>query len=94
MCRLNSSVCNNKPIWNSDTYKCDCKEDFAGIITCNKGYKWNPSTCTCECDMWCKPGQYLDYEKCFCKNKLIGKIVSECASIINGTIMNDKRKHS
>ena len=63
VCRLNSSVCNSKQIWNSDTCSCDCNEDFAGIITCNKGYMWNPSTCTCECDMWCKPGQYLDYKK-------------------------------
>ena len=38
ICRLNSSVCNSKQIWNSDT----------GIMTCNKGYMWNPSTCACE----------------------------------------------
>ena len=88
--RLNSSVCNNKQIWNSETCSCDCNEDFAGIITCNKGYMWNPSTCACECDMWCKPGQYLDYKKCVCKNKLIGKIVSECTSVINETMMNNK----
>ena len=24
VCRLNSSVCNSKKIWNSDTCKCDC----------------------------------------------------------------------
>ena len=57
VCQLNSSVCNSKQIWNSDTCKCDCSEDFAGIMTCSKGYMWNPSTCACECDMWCKPGQ-------------------------------------
>ena len=34
VCRLNSSVCNSKQIWNSDTCSCDCNEDFAGIITC------------------------------------------------------------
>ena len=90
VCRLNSSVCNSKQIWNSDTCSCDCNEDFAGIMTCNKGYMWNPSTCTCECDMWCKPGQYLDYKKCVCKNKLIGKIISKCTSIINETMMNNK----
>ena len=56
VCRLNSSVCNSKQIWNSDTCICDCNEDFAGIMTCNKGYMWNPSTCACECNMWCKPG--------------------------------------
>ena len=59
-------------------------------MTCNKGYMWNPSTCACECNMWCKPGQYLDYKKCVCKNKLISKIISGCTSIINETMMNDK----
>ena len=38
VCRLNSSVCNSKQIWNSDTCRCDCNEDFAGTMTCNKGY--------------------------------------------------------
>ena len=63
VCQLNSSACNIKQIWNSDTCSCDCNEDFAGIMTCNKGYMWNPGTCACKCDMWCKPGQYLDYKK-------------------------------
>ena len=71
VCLLNSSVCNSKQIWNSDTCKCDCNEDFAGIINCTKGYMWNPSTCACECDMWCKPGRYLDHKNCVCKNKLV-----------------------
>ena len=90
VCQLNSSVCNSKQIWNSDTCRCDCNEDFAGIMTCNKGYTWNPSTCACECDMWCKPGQYLDYKKCVCKNKLIGRVISECTNVINETMMNNK----
>ena len=75
VCLLNSSVCNNKQIWNSDTCRCDCNEDFAGIINFTKGYMWNPSTCACECDMWCKPGQYLDHKNCVCKNKLVGRII-------------------
>ena len=90
VCQLNSSACNSKQIWNSDTCKSNCDEDFAGIRTCNKGCMRNPSTCTCECDMWCKPGQYLDYKKCVCKNKLIGKVISECTSLINETMMNNK----
>ena len=90
ICRLNSSVCNSKQIWNSDTCRCDCNEDFAGIINCTKGYMWNPSTCKCQYDMWCKPGQYLDYKKCVCKNKLIGRITEECTSIINETMINSK----
>ena len=86
VCRLNSSVCNSKQIWNIDTCSCDCNEDFAGILTCNKGYMWNPSTWACECDMWCKPGQYLDYKKCVCENK----ITTECTGLINETMMNNK----
>ena len=89
-CRLNSSVCNNKQIWNSDTCRCDCNEDFAGIINCTKGYMWNPSTCECQCDMWCKPGQYLNHKNCVCKNKLIGRVIAECTSVINETMTNNK----
>ena len=91
VCQLNSSVCNSKQIWNSDTCKCDCNEDFVGIMTCNKGYMWNPSTCACECVMWCKPGLCLDYKKCVCKNKLIGRVIAECTSIINETMINNKK---
>ena len=28
MCKLNSSVCHSKQIWNSDTCRCNCNEDF------------------------------------------------------------------
>ena len=90
VCKLNSSVCNNKQIWNSNTCRCDCNEDFAGIINCAKGYTWNPSTCECQCDMWCKPGQYLDHKNCVCKNKLVGRLISECTSVINETMINNK----
>ena len=90
VCRLNSSVCSSKQIWNSDTCRYDCNEDFAGIINCTKGYTWNPSTCKCQCDMWCKPGQYLDHKNCVCKNKLIGRLTEECTSVINETMINNK----
>ena len=90
ICRLNSSVCNSKQIWNSDTCRCDCNEDFPGVITCNKGYMWNPSTWRCECDIWCKPSQYLDYKNCIYKNKLIGRVIAECTSVINETMINNK----
>ena len=90
MCRLNSSVCNIKQIWNSDACRWDCNEDFAGIINCTKGHMWNPSTCVCECDMLCKPGHYLDYEKCICKNKLVDRVIAEFTSVINETMMNNR----
>ena len=51
---------------------------------------WNPSTCACECDIWCKPNKYLDHKNCVCKNKLIGRVIAECTSIINEIIMNNK----
>ena len=90
VCKLNSSVCNNKQIWNSNTCRWDCNENFAGIINCAKGYTWNPSTCECQCDTWCIPGQYLDHKNCVCKNKLIGRLISECTSVINETMVNNK----
>ena len=74
----------------NDTCRCDCNEDFAGIINCSKGYTWNQSTCECHCDAWCKPGQYLDHKNCICKNKLIGRIIEECTSIINETMINNQ----
>ena len=90
VCILNSSVCNSKQIWNSDTCRCDCNEDFAGMINCDKGYTWNPSTCECQCDKWCETEQYLDHKNCICKNKLIGRLIEECTSIINETMINNK----
>ena len=50
----------------------------------------NPSTCECQCDMWCKPGQCLDHKNCACKNKLIGRVIAECTSVINETTINNK----
>ena len=51
---------------------------------------WNPSICECQCDMWCKPGQYVDHKNCVCKNKLIGRIIEECTSVINETMINNE----
>ena len=60
------------------------------MINCAKGYTWNPSTCECQCDTWCKPDQYLDHKNCVCKNKLIGRLIEECTSVINETMINNK----
>ena len=94
VCRLNSSVCNSKQIWNSDTCRCDFNGDFTGIISCDKGYTWNPSTCECQCDNWCKLGQYLDNKNCVCKNKLVGRLIKECTSVINETMINNNKDSS
>ena len=91
ICKLNSSVCNNKQILNGDTCRCDCNENFAGIINCTKGYTWNPSTCECQCDTRCQPGQYLDHKNFVCKNKLTGRVIEECTSVINETMINNNK---
>ena len=39
--------------------------------------------------MWCKPGQYFDHKNCVCKNKLVSRVIAECTSIINETMMNN-----
>ena len=90
VCKLSSSVCKNKQIWNDDTCRCDCNEDFSGTISCAKGYMWNPSTCECQCDKWSKQRQYFDHKNCVCKNKLIGRLIEECTSVINKTMINNK----
>ena len=51
---------------------------------------WNPSTCECQCDMWCKPGQYLNHKKYVCKKKLISRVIAQCTSLINETMMNNR----
>ena len=40
--------------------------------------------------MWCKLGQNLDHKNCICKNKLIGRLIEECTSVINETMINNK----
>ena len=45
---------------------------------CDKGYAWNPSNCECECDKSCDVGEYLDYENCKCRKRLVDKLVKEC----------------
>ena len=37
-----------------------------------------------------KPGQYLDHKNYICKNKLIGRLIEECTSVINETMINNK----
>ena len=46
--------------------------------TWDKGFLWSPSNCECECDESCDVGEYLDYENCKCRKRLIDKLVEEC----------------
>ena len=76
-CRLDASICNNKQRWNEDKYWCEC-EELIDKGACDKEFIWNPSNCECECDKSCDIGEYLDYENCKCRKKLVDKLVEEC----------------
>ena len=52
---------------------------------CGKGFIWNPSDCECECDKSCNIGEYLDYENCKCRKKLVDKLVEESTENIEET---------
>ena len=81
-CRLGGSVCNNKQRWNDDKCWCECKELIDKGV-CNKGYTWNPSNCECECDKSCDVGEYLDFENCKCRKRLVDKLTEECTEDID-----------
>ena len=81
-CRLDASVCKNKQRWNSDKCRRECKEVIDKGI-CDKAFIWNPSNCECECDKSCDVGEYLDYENCKCRKRLIYKLVKECIENID-----------
>ena len=80
--RLNASVCNNKYCWNDDKCRCKCKELIDKDL-CNKRYAWNPSNCECECDKSCDVGEYLDYQNCKCRKRLVDKLVEEYSENID-----------
>ena len=76
-CRLDDSVCNNKQRWNEDKCRYECKA-FIDEGVCEKEFIWNPSNCESECDKSCDVGEYLDFENCKCRKKLVDKLVEEC----------------
>ena len=75
-CRLDAIVCNNKQRWNKNKCRCECKELIDKEV-CDKGFIWNPSNCECECDKACNVGEYLNYDNCKCRKKLVDKLVDE-----------------
>ena len=80
-CRLNAIVCNNKQRWNNDKCRCECKKLIDKGV-CDKGYAWNPSNCECESDKSCDVGEYLDYENCKCRKRLVDKLVDQPMKIL------------
>ena len=75
--RLDGSVCNNKQCWNDDNCRCECKELIDKGVS-DKGFICNPSNCECKCYKSCDIGEYLDYENCKCRKKLVDKLPEEC----------------
>ena len=53
VCRLTSSVCHSRQIWNEDKCRCECREELTDKLMRNKASIFNPSTCECECDRSC-----------------------------------------
>ena len=97
LCILNASVCNNKQRWNNEKCQCECEELIDKGI-CDKEYIWNPSNCKCKCDKSCDFGEYLDYENCKCRKRLVDKLTEECNENIEETslvkINSTKCKHN
>ena len=66
---------------------------------CDKEFIWNPRDCECECDKSCDVGEYLDYENCTYRKKLVDKLVEECTETVEEvklakiTLRADKNKH-
>ena len=81
-CRSDTSFCNNKQRWTDDKCRCECKELIDKGV-CDRGYIWNPSNCECECDKSCDVGEYLDYENCKCRKKLVDKLAEKCTENID-----------
>ena len=66
---------------------------------CDKGFIWNPSNCECECDKACDVGEYLNYENCKCRKKIVDKLAEECTEIVEEmkratiTLAKNENKH-
>ena len=78
-CRLDVSVCNNEQRWNDNKCWCESKELVVQGV-CDKGFICNPSNCECECDKLYDVGEYLDYENCKCRKKLVDKLIERSSS--------------
>ena len=50
---------------------------------CDKRFIWDPSDCKCEYDKSCDAGEYLDYENCKCRKKVVDELVEECTENID-----------
>ena len=84
VCRLTSSICSSRQIWNEDKCRCERKKDLIDKGICNKEFTWNPSSYGFECDKSCGIGRYLDYKNCVYRNSIIDKSIEECTGVVDG----------
>ena len=54
-----------------------------GKGVCDKRFIWNSSDCEFECDKSCDVREYLAYENCNCRKKLVYELVEECTENID-----------
>ena len=80
--RLDTAIGHNKKLWNNNKCRCECKELIDKGI-CDKILIQNPSNCECECDKSCDVGEYLNYENCKCRKKIVDKLIEECSGNID-----------
>ena len=59
--------------------RCECRLDGS---VCNNKQRWNDDKCPCECKELID-GEYLDYENCKCRKRLVDKLKEECTENID-----------
>ena len=80
-CNFEENVCNNKQRWNKNKCRYECKK-LIDEGMCDNGFIWNPSNCECECDKAWDVGEYLGYENCRCRKKLVAPLIEECTRTV------------
>ena len=73
----------------TNTFRCECKKLIDKGLS-DKGFIQNPSNGECECHKPCDINEYLDYEICKCRKKLVDKLVEECTESIEETTLVEK----
>ena len=79
--KFRANVFDNTQRLNKYKCRCECKELLDKRV-CDKGLIWNPCNWECEYDKSCDVGEYLHYENCSCRKKLVDKLVDECAETV------------
>ena len=80
-CKFEANFCNNKQRWNEDKCRCECKELIDKGV-CDKGFIWNPSNWESEFGKACDVGEYLDYQNCNYRKKLVAPLIEECTETV------------